>query len=56
MTALVDIRRSQLLGDISRAVAMLVAVEDVLLESDDPVLQRMRHRVSLAIEVLEPVL
>jgi uncharacterized protein HemX len=56
VSALVDIRRGQLLGDISRAVAMLVAVEDVLLESDDPVLQRMRHRVSLAIEVLEPVL
>jgi uncharacterized protein HemX len=56
VTALVDVRRSQLLGDISRAVAMLVAVEDVLLESDDPVLQRMRHRVSLAVEVLEPVL
>jgi hypothetical protein len=56
MSALVDIRRSQVLGDISRALAMLVAVEDVLLESDDPALQRMRHRGSLAIEVLEPVL
>jgi uncharacterized protein HemX len=56
MTALVDIRRGQVLGDIARAVAMLVAVEDVLLESDDPSLFLMRHRVSIAIEVLEPVL
>jgi uncharacterized protein HemX len=56
MTAVVDIRRGQVLGDISRAIAMLVAVEDVLLESDDPSLHLMRRRVSIAIEVLEPVL
>jgi hypothetical protein len=50
-----DPARGPVLDDVSRAVALLTAIEDVLLDSDDPQMVRDAHRVHLALKLLEEV-
>jgi hypothetical protein len=40
---------------VAKAVALLTAIEDVLLDSDDPQMVRDAHRVHLALKLLEEV-
>jgi hypothetical protein len=50
-----DPRRGAAATDLSRALSILVAVEDMLLDSNDPVALEALLRVSIAIKNLEQV-
>jgi hypothetical protein len=50
-----DPGRGEVLDDVVRAVALLVAAENTMLHSDDPWMRRAAHRVNIAIDVLEPI-
>jgi hypothetical protein len=50
-----DPGRGPVLDDVQKAVALLTAIEDVLLDSDDPQMVRDAHRVHLALKLLEEV-
>jgi hypothetical protein len=40
---------------VQRAVALLVAAENTMLDSDDPWMRRAAHRVHLALRLLEEI-
>jgi hypothetical protein len=50
-----DPARGPVLDDVQRAISLLTAIEDVLLDSDDPQMVRDAHRVHLALKLLEEV-
>jgi hypothetical protein len=50
-----DPARGPVLDDVAKAVALLTAIEDVLLDADDPQMVRDAHRVHLALKLLEEV-
>jgi hypothetical protein len=55
MTYPPDPARGPVLDDVAKAISLLVAVEDRMLDSDDPWMRRAAHRINLAIDVLEPI-
>jgi hypothetical protein len=55
MTFPPDPGRGAVLDDVAKAVALLTAIEDILLDSDDPQMVRDAHRVHLALRLLEEV-
>jgi hypothetical protein len=50
-----DPRRGSAATDLSRALSMLIAVEDMLLDSNDPVAVEAVLRIGIAIKNLERV-
>jgi hypothetical protein len=55
MTFPPDPGRGDAIDDVQRAVALLVAAENTMLDSDDPWMHRALVRVGIAIGVLEPI-
>jgi hypothetical protein len=55
MTFPPDPGRGAVLDDVQRAIGLLTAVEDRLLDSDDPWMARAAHRVHLALKLLEEI-
>jgi hypothetical protein len=50
-----DPGRGTVLDDVQKAISLLTAVEDRMLDSDDPWMRRAAHRINVAIDVLEPI-